>query len=68
MARPKKIYKDKVKFLKYGEFFKQYSSVICNYSNSYNVKLLMYLYDIDYNKAKKIYDKWKNEYIKSSII
>ena len=68
MARPKKIYKDKVKFLKYSEFFKQYSNVICNYTNSDNIKLLMYLYDIDYNKARNIYNKWKNEYIKSSKI
>ena len=68
MARPKKIYKDKVKFLKYNEFFNQYSNVISNYTNSDNIKLLMYLYDIDYNKARKIYNKWKNEYIKSSKI
>lgn len=68
MTRPKKIYKDKVKFLKYNEFFNQYSNVICNYTNSDNIKLLMYLYDIDYNKARKIYNKWKNEYVKSSKI
>ena len=68
MARPRKIYKDRVKFLKYDEFFKQYSNIICNYTNSDNIKLLMHIYDIDYSKAKIIYNKWKNEYIKSSKI